>query len=106
MQRYLITMSPELDGREVELVLRGPGIQRDGRRYVFASPGRCKNFIEAVNYAYEQGLKDGAEGAESKRNTGCRLMLVAGRTPHDLYLRPERWWERALRRWRHSVLPL
>ena len=102
MHPYLITMSHELDGHEVEVVLRGPGIQQDGRRYVFASPTRCKNFIEAVNFAYEQGLKDGAQREQSKRNTGHKLMLVAGLTPEDLHLRPERWWERALRHWRRD----
>ena len=102
VQRYLITMSPEPDGHEVEVVLQGPGIQQNGRRYVFASPTRCRNFIEAVNFAYQQGVQDGAERERSKRNAGTRLMLVAGRTPDDLHLRPERWWEWALRRWRRD----
>jgi len=30
-----------------------------GRRYVFASKDRCATFVEAVNFAYEQGLRDG-----------------------------------------------
>jgi hypothetical protein len=100
VQRYLITMSPDLDGQEVEVVLQGPGIQESGRRYVFASPTRCKNFIEAVNFAYEQGLRDGAGRERTDRNNGHKLLLVTGRTPDDLRLRHERWWERSLRRFR------
>ena len=102
MKRYLITMSPELDGHEVEVVLQGPGIQEDGRRYIFASPARCSNFIDAVNFAYAQGLKDGEERRRFLSNTRHRLMLVTGRTPDELHLRPERWWEWVLRSWRRN----
>jgi hypothetical protein len=104
VQPYLITMSPELGGREVEVVLQGPGIQQKGRRYVFASPTRCRDFIEAVNFAYEQGLRDGARREQSGNGGSPKLMLVAGRTPDELYLRPERWWERGLRLLRRNSL--
>lgn len=93
-------MSPGLDGQEVEVVLQGPGIQESGRRYVFASHTRCKNFIEALNFAYEQGLRDGAGRERRNRNNGHKLLLVTGRTPDELHIRTERWWERAIRRFR------
>jgi len=97
-------MVPERGDREVAVVLQGPGIEQDGRRFVFASLTRCRSFIEAVNFAYEQGLKDGSRRERPNRRESGRILLVSGRTPEDLHLRPERWWEILLRRWRRTRL--
>jgi hypothetical protein len=94
MSHYAIAISPDEVSREFKAVLRGPGIGSDGRRYVFASPHRCATFIEAVNFAYEQGLCDGAR--RRKYEEGC-LFLVTGATPESLSLRPEGWWDRCKR---------
>ena len=93
MARYHVTISPA--GEEISVVLRGPGIQDSGHQYVFANAARCAAFAEAVNFAYEQGLRDGL-----RRAAECddRMVVVAGRNPEDLRLRPERWWERLRRR--------
>ena len=93
MSLYQVTISPA--GDEINLLLRGPGIQEGGRQYVFANTARCAAFAEAVNFAYEQGLRDGL-----RRAAECddRMVVVTGRSPEDLRLRPERWWERLRRR--------
>jgi hypothetical protein len=59
MPRYAITVSPDEAGGEFKAVLRGPGIESEGRRFVFANTHRCAIFAQAVNFAYEQGFRDG-----------------------------------------------
>ena len=93
MSRYNVTISPAAG--ELNLLLRGPGIQEGGRPYVFANPERCAAFAEAVNFAYEQGMREGL-----RRATECdgSVLVVSGSNPDDLRLRPESWWERLKRR--------
>jgi len=98
MPHYLITMAPA-PFSEVATRLLGPGIQPDGKAYVFASTERARAFAEAVNFAYEQGLRDGMR----RRAAGCgprddRLLMVCGRTPDTLSSRRESLWERFTRR--------
>lgn len=92
MPGYVVNLSPV--GDEINLTLRGPGLQETGRVYVFANTARCAAFAEAVNFAYRQGLRAGRRGAA---DSDGRLMMVSGRNPDDLYMRPETWWERTRR---------
>jgi hypothetical protein len=88
MLRYEITISSE--GAEIDVLLRGPGIEGDGRRYLFANIDRCALFVEAVNFAYRQGVSDGwRRGCEEEEG----FLIVSGRRPEDLRLRRETWWE-------------
>jgi hypothetical protein len=94
MSTYHVTISPA--GEEIHLLLRGPGIQESGRQYVFANTARCAAFADAVNFAYEQGLRDGLRRRAGDRQD--RLLIVSGAHPDELRLRPERCWERLRRR--------
>ncbi|MEX2264235.1 MAG: hypothetical protein WD696_19935 [Bryobacteraceae bacterium] len=104
MHHYEITMSTAPAGQEVEVVLRGPGIEPVGRYYIFATTARCETFVAAVNFAYEQGVRDAMSRAHSLLRqpaaTRERLLVVTGGGPDNLKLRPERWWEQVKRRWR------
>ena len=95
MPHYAISISPDEVSREYQVVLRGPGIDSEGRRYVFATTHRCAVFVEALNFAYEQGLRDGL--SKDSRNEG-RYFVVTGTTPDSLEARPEGWWARFKRR--------
>ena len=92
MSHYAIAISPY--EAEFQVVLRGPGIGSGGRHYVFATTHRCAAFIEAVNLAYQQGLRDGL--CRTKSDEG-RFLLVTGTTPDNLAIRPEGWWSRLKR---------
>ncbi len=96
MSHYSINIAPVPEG-EVQVVLQGPGLTRDGRPYVFATMARASSFAETVNFAYEQGVRDGMARA-LRRDEG--VMIVCGRTPDTLRLRPERWRDRMWRWWR------
>ena len=95
MSHYVITVSPDEVGHEFRVVLRGPGIDSDGHRYIFATTHRCAVFAEAVNFAYEQGLRD---GMRRTRNEQGRLLLVTGTSPENIAIRTEGWWSRMKRR--------
>ncbi len=98
---YQIQISRLAEGDELQVLLQGPGIQTHGKRYVFKNVDRCQAFADAVNFAYENGLRDGMRRAgmpPGQRND--RLLLVSGNTPETLLLRPESWSERMRRRWR------
>jgi hypothetical protein len=82
------------EGAEVNVLLRGPGIEGVGRRYIFANTDRCASFVEAVNFAYRQGLHD---GRARNRAAADGLLIVSGRCPEDLRLRRETWRERLWR---------
>ena len=99
MAPYIISESAE-DG-EVRVNLVGPGIAPDGRAYVFANTTRSEKFVEAVNFAYEQGFAAGMRAAE--RRMRCEsdsepMTRVVGRTPESLEARRETWWQRLRRR--------
>ena len=100
MPDYSITVAPDEVTHEFEVVLRGPGIQAEGRRYVFANPDRCATFAEAVNFAYRQGARDGRMAA--RQESRGELLIVRGSTPESLEVHPESWWQRTRRRWRHG----
>jgi hypothetical protein len=74
MAHYAITVSPDEAGREFEVLLRGPGIDPEGRRYVFATTHRCATFAQAVNFAYGQGFRDGL-----RKTVGDNIQLPARR---------------------------
>jgi hypothetical protein len=97
MTNYAIAVSPDEVAKEYNVVLHGPGLGRDGRTFVFRSPERCATFIEAVNFAYQQGLRDGR--ASSSRDEG-RLWVGTGASPEDLAASPEGWLQQLKRRWR------
>ena len=96
MTHYNITVSPDEVSREFDCMLRGPGIDPDGRRYVFATTHRCAAFVEAVNFAYEQGLRDGLRRG---RVDDGRMLVVTGSTPENMAVRPESRWSQVRRRW-------
>ena len=95
MSHYAITVSADAIDQEYLVVLRGPGIDLDGRRYVFATAPRVVAFAETVNFAYEQGLRDGLRRAHEEQS---RLWLVTGTTPENMAIRREGWWLRLKRR--------
>lgn len=97
MQDYSISIAPDEATREYEVLLHGPGIGADGRRYVFANTQRCAAFAEAVNFAYRQGARDGRRQALNE--AGEPLMVVSGSTPESLIITRENWWQRVRRQW-------
>jgi hypothetical protein len=96
MTQYDIRISPDEVTHEYRVLLRGPGIDENGRAYVFISPERCATFVEAVNFAYRQGLRDGLRQVESRSGD---LYVVSGTTPDNMVIRREPWWARVKRRW-------
>ncbi len=98
MRNYVIIMSPASPGQEVDVILQGPGLQESGKQYIFATTARCEAFVEAVNFAYRQGVRDATVASRARFRKGdSRLLVVTGHTPEDLALRPERWWEKLSR---------
>src|SRR5262249_57011701 len=97
---YLITIEKQPD-EELGVVLQGPGIDPvEGRRYVFATAERCRTFIQAVNFAYAQGVSEGLRTAAS-RGASRSTLVVSGRTPETLFAREETACERLRRMWRN-----
>lgn len=94
-QHYDISVCPDEVSHEFQVLLRGPGIE-DSRSYVFRNEDRCASFVEAVNFAYRQGQRDGRRGVE---NSTGELYVVTGTTPENMGLRREGWWGRMKRRW-------
>ena len=95
MSNYQISLSPAPE-EEVLALLQGPGIQPDGKTFVFATPQRARAFAEAMNFAYRQGVCDGMRRREE---SDYRTWMVCGPTPETLAVRPESWRERVARRW-------
>jgi len=101
MTLYDITIVPDADTDEYKVVLHGPGIDPGGRRYIFANTYRCTAFAEAVNFAYEQGLRDGQRLAAQQTRPAPfddDLLIVTGSTPEGLGVRSETWFARLRRR--------
>ena len=96
---YSITIEPDEATHEYEVVLRGPGIAPDGRRYVFANTLRCAAFAEAVNFAYRQGFREGYKQALDE--AGEPLLVISGSTPDGLLAKRESMWQRLRRQWLH-----
>ena len=96
MMPYDITISPEEINHEYRVMLRGPGIEESGKPYVFRNTERCTTFIEAVNFAYQQGLRDGRRHVENRSGD---VYVVTGTTPDNMLIRRESLWERLKRRW-------
>jgi hypothetical protein len=99
MSNYAIIISPDDATHEFNVRLQGPGIDPQGRPYVFASPQRCAAFVEAVNFAYQQGLRDGMR----RKPDGDRLPFITGATPENMTFRFESRWSRWKRRWLPSI---
>ncbi len=93
MSTYQITIRPDAETEEYNVVLQGPGLGSDGLRYVFANTYRATAFAEAVNFAYQQGLRDGKRA----NLTDDRLLVVTGTTPENMTVRREHWWSRIAR---------
>ncbi len=98
MSLYDITVVPDSETEEFKVVLHGPGIDSDGRRYIFANTYRCTAFAEAVNFAYQQGVRDARQAARRAAAEDDRLLLVSGTTPENMTLRREVWWQQLRRR--------
>ena len=95
MTQYDISILPDDVSHEYQVLLRGPGIGDDGKIYVFRSPERCASFIEAVNFAYRQGLRDGRRRRENSRG---ELFVITGTTPENMRIEREGWLARVQRR--------
>jgi hypothetical protein len=96
MPFYVGTMS-DVDG-EVGVTLEGPGIDFGGKRYQFINMQRGAAFIEAVNFAYEQGVRDGLRiSANALPLEVDAPLYVSGSTPDSLHTRPERLGEKIMR---------
>jgi hypothetical protein len=93
MSTYQITIRPDAETEEYNVILQGPGLDSSGLRYVFANTYRATAFAEAVNFAYQQGLREGKRA----NLTDDRLLIVTGTTPDNMALRREYWWRRLLR---------
>jgi hypothetical protein len=102
MSTYQITIRPDLETEEYNVLLQGPGLESGGLRYVFANTYRATAFAEAVNFAYRQGLRDGKQAnfTDLTDSTDDRLLVVTGTTPDNMTVRREHWWARLLRRLR------
>lgn len=92
---YDISISQETG--EYKVLLRGPGIEGEGKPYVFRNTERCATFLDAVNFAYWQGLRDGLREKEDRRG---EFFVVTGTTPENMAIRREGWWGRVKRRLR------
>ena len=102
MQPYVIAMSPKPD-EEVKVVLQGPGIDPSGKSYVFATPARCELFVDALNFAYAQGIEEGLRlAAKSRADVDHSVVVISGRHPETLMARPENRWEHVKRSWRET----
>ena len=94
MTQYDITVAADETIQEYRATLRGPGIE-DGREYVFRNPERCASFVEAVNFAYRQGLRDGRRRVENEKGAHY---IITGTTPENMQVRRESWLSRMKRR--------
>ena len=101
MPDYSISIAPDQTQSEYEVVLHGPGIDAEGRHYIFASKQRCASFAEAVNFAYRQGFRDGRQAATADERG--ELTMISGTTPENLVARRETWYQRIRRRMRRHV---
>ena len=95
MDAYVITTSMG-QREEFDVILQGPGLDARGRHFVFRNEERCRSFIEAVNFAYHQGLADGRR--QARRGAEEPLWMISGGSPEMLRARPESAGEK-LRRW-------
>lgn len=97
---YDITVVPDSETEEFKVVLHGPGIDSEGRRYIFANTYRCTAFAEAVNFAYQQGVRDARREARQATAEDGRMLVVSGTTPDNMTLCREGWWQQLRRRMR------
>jgi len=95
LTQYDISISPDEASHEYQVLLRGPGME-NGREYVFRNTERCASFVEAVNFAYRQGLRDGRRRVE---NSTGQVFVVSGTTPENMMIRREGWFAKVKRRW-------
>ncbi len=95
MSQCAITIVPDRRTEEFQVTLLGPGLDESGRQFIFRNPERAENFEDAINFAYQQGFRD---GTREVRNATGRLWVVAGSHPDNLELRPEGLWARLRRK--------
>jgi hypothetical protein len=95
---YDISISPETD--EYKVLLRGPGIEGNGKPYVFRSTERCETFVDAINFAYWEGLRDGLRQREDR---GGEFFVVSGTTPDNMVISREGWLRSVKRRMKRRL---
>ena len=71
MSHYVISISPDEVGHEYRVLLRGPGIDSDGHRYIFATTHRCAAFAEAVNFATSKDCATACAGPGTRKGDYC-----------------------------------
>jgi hypothetical protein len=58
---YRITTIATTARQETEVTVIGPGLAPQGQRYLFVSRQRAEMVLEAMNFAYAQGVREGIE---------------------------------------------
>ena len=66
-QYTVLTIAARAD-RDIEATIDGPGFGPAGRRAVFATQYRVQDFVQALNIAFAEGVKDGLEQALAQRH--------------------------------------
>jgi hypothetical protein len=94
MPQYKIDIRPDDAIQEFEVTLHGPGIDLNGRRYIFRHAERAEAFAETVNLAYQQGFRAGVRSATKESR---QFLLVTGTTPDNMNIVPENWWAKLKR---------
>jgi hypothetical protein len=52
--------------RDFEATIHGPGFGAAGRRTIFATEARARDFVQALNIAYAEGVKEGSAQASPR----------------------------------------
>jgi hypothetical protein len=97
MRNYAATIAPDEKSAEFDVQLTGPGLDQAGRRFIFRSRERALKFENTINFAYEQGIREGVRRAHEARE---RHWVVSGYLPDQLALRRESVWTALWRRLR------
>jgi len=67
MTAYRVTATATTPEGRTEVTIHGPGIQGDGVRYLFANDPEADNFVQALNFAFAQGYREGVEASQLAR---------------------------------------
>ncbi len=59
MAPYQITTIATTATGRTEVTIQGPGIEAAGRRYLFGNRAEADGFVEALNFAFGEGYREG-----------------------------------------------
>jgi hypothetical protein len=94
VNQYKIDIRHDETIQEFEVILHGPGLESEGKRYIFRHTCRAEVFAETVNFVYQQGFRD---GLRSRSKEDRRVLLVTGTTPDNVNIQAEGWWAKLKR---------